>query len=354
MSPATTKHLRSSSCSARRRLPLAALVLSIPLLTTDVLAQDRPGRGGQDQAQEAREREPGRPAELPGQARVPDDVREMDEQVRRVGRDPVRQPTLEQVLRELEELGIDVDVARRGPPERPIRPDPEAERELRQMERMERQVERGMPRRPPSVDETLNAIRELPHGREMLEYARQRGARVSGVEPGRVRAILAAVNPFRVRHAWARSASNYSLFLTTSSPESSSPRGRWDFYGARVPSNCCTNHSIFLHDSSSIPLTGHTNLHRRYSVGHATASIGFEVPADGWYAINIRGYSYSSRAELRGWVNKDLVQAWDYRNVSNGWRSYATLAYLGRGWHQFSFHPRDGRIAVRSVSVRSL
>jgi hypothetical protein len=86
------------------------------------------------------------------------------------------------------------------------------------------------------------------------------------------------------------------------------------------------------------------------------ANISVNVPSSGWYAINVRGYSWGSRAELRGGSgvhDYSLVGQWDYRSASNGWRDYPVVVYLARGWHIFRFHPRDGTIAVRLVTIHS-
>jgi hypothetical protein len=320
-------------------------VLLVLAMAAPLTAQER--RAGPERPDQAE----ARVLEHPALDRLPEDVRERQDMERRMGRDPVARITREHVLRALDNLPPGQGRPDDLPDDQPLPGDRDMPRELREMEEAERAIMRSAPRRPPSPQEVIDAIRALPDGPAHLEEVRRRGARV-GAAPHGLAARIAALNPFRVRNAWADSR-NVSILLTTDRPRSDNPQASLTFYGANV-GTCCSNHTVRLDADFRLPLTGQTAFHRIHRTDHSVANISVNVPSAGWYAINVRGYSWGSRAELRrGAGDYSLVGQWDYRSASNGWRDYPVVVYLARGWHSFRFHPRDGIIAVRLVTIHS-
>lgn len=290
------------------------------------------------------------PPQLPADAELADEIRQMDELERRAGRDPVRRVTsdhLRRVLTELGERGMRQEALEHGPL-------PSAGRSPRDVPELA-DIERGprVPREPGPVtrEHLLGVMRDLPGGREMLEEARRRGAPIS-VRQNRLHHVVAALNPFRVEEAWAQN--NFSLTLTPSNPRSSSPYGVLAFYGG-ITFNCCSNHRVVLQGgdvtlhAGGVRIFGHTVNSVVHSRDKPFAQLWVSIPSDGWYVLSFRGYQQASMASLH--LGTTTVRTINYSNTSASWRDYPVLLNLQRGTHRLRLAVHEGSIQVSQVNV---
>jgi hypothetical protein len=180
------------------------------------------------------------------------------------------------------------------------------------------------PRQRPTRESLLEKIRQMPGGKELLEEARKRGARIGMAKPVEPEPSLSWLNPLRVKVAEAQSS--FSMTLTPDSPFSSSPYGSLYALGSRV-GGTLPNTSVLLYKINYSATVG-------TSISQPSVSFTFDAPADGWYIVNIEaGGAQASLKHYEGgtWTT---VQSWSYSG-SSGTLSYPALLELTTGRHNF-------------------
>jgi hypothetical protein len=186
------------------------------------------------------------------------------------------------------------------------------------------------PRQRPTRESLLEKIRNMPGGKEMLEEARKRGARI-GMGPVESESALSYLNPFRVKEAEAQGS--FSLTLDPSNNwSSSSPYGNLTFYGAMVYSSIFTSStpSMRLYPTASGWATTFG-----IQVVNPLARLYVYVDTDGWYIVNFEakgtsGTSVSMKHYSGGTYS--TVASWTYSGTT---QSCPALLELSAGYHYF-------------------
>ncbi len=173
---------------------------------------------------------------------------------------------------------------------------------MAQEEQLEKQAPPPRNRPRPNRNILLQKLRNLPGGREMMEDAQRRGARI-GMASDRNGFSLAWLNPFNVAEAEAQGA-----FSVTVDPSnswySSSPYAVAKFYGAKAGYYGSTSTYETLFPTSWI-INGN-NVTKPY------ISYLVNIPQEGWYIVNFEGYG-QGQATLKHYAGPgtfDTVQTW--------------------------------------------
>ena len=182
-------------------------------------------------------------------------------------------------------------------------------------------------RGPESARRLLEILESRPGGTQKLEEARRRGARIGALDsppPAQERSWLQWLDPFKVKDAWAAQAS-FSVTVTPSNPSTS---------GATLYSLGAYNGPSYMfvyanYNWSRFPT----------SVAGAWARVGVNIPADGWYVVNLYGY-FCSSIDVQLWASSSgpVLETWDFGDLSScGAYDNPVLLELGQGWHSLYF-----------------
>jgi hypothetical protein len=209
----------------------------------------------------------------------------------------------------------------------------------------------------PSLDQLIETIRRLPGGAERLEQAQLAGARLPGLTGIGARAV--AVPRERARGATApvampsQAGGGFSVTLTPLPLQRHSEVAYLQIWGAII--HVSTKGAILSHPAEgSSTLVGPLRSTRQ----HPYALIQVNIPQEGWYIVNMRGYQMTSSVSLvhaQHGNAGEVVQAWRYTvDGTWTWESFPALLRLSPGWHNFSFVSTGGIVDVVSVSVKAL
>ncbi len=246
-----------------------------------------------------------------------------------------------------------------------------------------------------SVKELLDILRSLPGGREVLEDAKRRGARISSIPTERPASPLSGLNPFQVGEAYAQIKPQpqpqvkpgtpppigrpqpqqpsqpqgpVSITLTPAQPfktddpfylpyksqTGKTPHGHTAFLGL--------NGARLFHDGGPFPfriwlqfLSGFGGLPDWARPG---ASISLAVPRDGWYLINVEGRAAIVAATLKKQQATPGVyhnlQSWNYLTGFTQARSFPVVVELKAGTHYFRWIVEGGDVYFTEVNIFSL
>ncbi len=279
------------------------------------------------------------PPQLPAVASPPPEIQELEKQ-RPPEQPRPTPPTREELLSQLEQLkpgSTRPENLKRG---NPLAATPTPPREMQELE--ERKApEAAAPTRPVTREELLESIRQLPQGPQILEEAKQRGARISTLSTA-VWDLLAWLNPFHVQKAWAQST--YSVTVTPASPYSSSPYAVLGFYGGI---KWGTGTPGLRSWSWSSPMS--------FTVTNPIAGFGINVPTPGFYIVNFNGHSYNTKAMLNRWTGSgyQTVTTWDYSG-RNERLNYPVVLELAAGYHYFYLGVTQGTLFLYQANSYSL
>jgi hypothetical protein len=276
------------------------------------------------------------PPQLPAAAEPPPEVREMQQRERQARPDPLQRVTREHALQVLERLQPGATRPENLPAEALPAAEPPAG--FAEVEERERQVRAVRDPGPPTREQLIGKIRELPGGAERLQEARRQGAPITA-ETSRLQAALAWLNPFAAREAWARS--NFSVTVTATNRVSTNPAANLRGYG---------NVTWPSHNRLDLWPRGGTFAGMTHSRENPYAEFYVAIPADGWYIISFRGVQSGSGARLVH--GGSIVASWDY--ASSSWESYPTVLRLSQGGHWFRFVNISGWLEVESATAFSL
>jgi len=194
--------------------------------------------------------------------------------------------------------------------------------------------------KPRAVGELLNIIRTLPGGREAIESAKKRGARISFLKPKNENSLLSWLNPFDVSPAFAQG--QFAVGLTQ--------------HNSMVGPHHLSFDRVSLRKDSSVAL---------YSNSNSRAYLWIQVPTTGWYIVAFEAESnYKVQALLKhndpdkNWMTNEAappVQTWTYQQSQQAMaRTYPALVELEAGFHEFRFSLAQGSVTFLAVSVQSL
>jgi hypothetical protein len=205
------------------------------------------------------------------------------------------------------------------------------------------------PRQRPTRESLLEKIRQMPGGKEMLEEAKKRGARLGMAKPVEPGTSLAWMNPFRVKVAEAQSS--FSLTLDPSNKWYSSSTGGYAyiyFYGVLVDANTYNGTVVRLYPTSS---TWASNF--GIQVVKPLAYLNVRVDTDGWYILNFEAKGTSgSSVSMKHYEGGaySTVASWTYSGAS---QSCPALLELSAGWHYF-YWISSSNVYVYEANVYSL
>ena len=202
----------------------------------------------------------------------------------------------------------------------------------------------GQQRQRPTKKGLLDKVRNMPGGREIIEDAKRRGARI-GMAPDGSDFSLASLNPFHVADAEAQGT--FSLTLDSSNKWwSSNPNGYFLAYGAMAGSGNSMNNFITLYNHGPNIIGSQTT--------NAYGYVRVSIPSDGWYIVNFEAYgggpASMKHLEAGGFPE---VQSWDYTG-SYGTHSYPALVELAAGYHYFYFVIPSSYVKIYEVNVFNL
>lgn len=192
-----------------------------------------------------------------------------------------------------------------------------------------------------TVSELLNIISTLPGGRETIEGAKKKGARISLLEPKNENTLLSWLNPFDASPAYAQG--QFSIGLTQQK--------------SMVGPHHLSFDRVSIRKDSSVAL---------YSDGNSKAYVWIQVPTTGWYILNFELASQYNNIQARlkhydpdknFWTNEAAlpVQTWAYPSSQGPLtRSYPALVELEAGFHEFHFSLSQGWVTFLAVNVQSL
>lgn len=202
------------------------------------------------------------------------------------------------------------------------------------------------PRQRPTKESLLEKIRNMPGGKEMLEEAKKRGARI-GVGPVESESAFSYLNPLRVKVAEAQSS--FSLTLDPSNKwYSSSPSGSITFYGALVDLNTYNGTIVRLFPTSSGWATTFG-----IQVVNPLARLYVNVDTDGWYIVNFEAKGTSgSSVSMKHYEGGaySTVASWTYSGAT---QSCPVLLELSAGYHYF-YWISSSSVYVYEANVYSL
>lgn len=196
----------------------------------------------------------------------------------------------------------------------------------------------------------LEIIKKRPGGAERVDKAR-RGYRPDNPGQGRptsaVDHVLRGIGSVFVREAHA--GQTFTLELTPATDAggrhaslySSTPYGRANFYCALVNSYDPSNDRIRLLRFTSSAIGS--------SCANPYVYLHTNIPAAGYYIININAYSYAP-VTIRHYAGSGQYPVLETLPQLSGWADYPTLQYLQPGYHTFYFVlPNGGYVSRLTV-----
>lgn len=203
-------------------------------------------------------------------------------------------------------------------------------------------------RQRPTLQGLLEKIRSAPGGREILEAARRRGAKL-GVRPAEPEPSLSWLNPFRA--ATAEAVGSWSMTVTPERPSSMLPGQLGPsaglFYAGALAGDGYPTTSVTL-GACSVTV-GSTST----TISNPSLTMFFQAPSDGWYVVDIEATGAEAIMLHSDGSSVTTVGSWDYIG-REGTLSYPALVELERGLHVLYWYSSKWFVAVYEGSVYSL
>lgn len=186
-------------------------------------------------------------------------------------------------------------------------------------------------------EELLEKVRSRPGGAERVDAAKQSKvpARIQRRSGETSSLILEKLSNFVIKQAEAGETFTLDLMPQVSGTNgqhrglySSLPYGYATAYGAVVSPAYPSNSMIYL-PASNFSQFGH-------QVSNPLISSTVNIPADGWYIININAYIGGGNVNIHHYEGNSYVLLESMPGQS-GWADYPTLQYLTAGYHYFYF-----------------
>ena len=200
--------------------------------------------------------------------------------------------------------------------------------------------------RRPTRQRLIERIQELPGGTEWVEEARQRARR--GAPSVRVRRGDGESGPAVHLEtggvpAAGEALQDWSVALTPASPSTTDA----NMYGVGVLDPYWSDYWR-LYASTSWSSLG-------YSVAGSYLVLRINVPADGWYIVNLYG-RFSSADQLvvkrhAGSGSWETLETFNYDGMSSGWYDNPVLLELAAGWHYLYWQATEGIFEVSEVNA---
>lgn len=186
-------------------------------------------------------------------------------------------------------------------------------------------------------DELLEKIRARPGGPERIEAAGKGRApeKLQGRSGESTSVLFETLSNFVIERADA--GDTFTLDLTPQVSGSygqhrglvsSSPSGAAYAYGAYIANWTPTNSSIYL--------VAYRNDNFAHQVSNPFIMAYANIPADGWYIVNVNANIYAPNLNIHHYENGNYVLLENMPKQS-GWADYPTLQYLTAGYHYFYF-----------------